>query len=184
MKPLLLLAIVGLAFAGGVMAAGFMGYGPLAFITYNVVVPSVNATTTVIPAYLNLGNLTPGASGSVTANAKVTIGVNGTYTIELTHEDALDHVFSVFNVTVSIGNETVTLNLEHDEAKVYLTAGTYDVTITVNYLVKTQPEPPYTVHDMPFLVLHLKGDHEDHGVGGNSQVNGISQGGDNDNEGD
>lgn len=175
MKQVILLAMVGLAFLGGVATAGFLGYGPLAFISYHILMPT---NVTVIPAYINLGNLTPGSSGTITAKAEVSIGMNGTYTVELIHEDELSHVFSVFNVTVTIGNETVTLNLDHDETHVYLIAGTYDVTITINYVVKQLPKPPYIVNNQPFLVIHPKDFHKHEGS--NSQ--GFNEG--NENESD
>lgn len=161
MKPLpLLLLIVASAAATGVMVAGMHGYGPLAYISYNVIQTSNNNSTEIIPAYINLGNITPGETGTVSANATLVISSNGTYEIELLHTEKLSKVFSSFNVTITIGNTTLTLTLHHDDQELNLTAGKYNVIITIHYKVSDNPQGDLSVNNEPLLIIHPHGDHD------------------------
>jgi hypothetical protein len=164
MKPLLvLLLIVTSAAATGVMLAGMHGYGPLSYISYNVIQTNNNNNSTeIIPAYINLGNITAGETGTVSANATLVISSNGTYEIELLHTEKLSKVFSSFNVTINIGNTTLTLTLHHDDQELNLTAGKYNVIITIHYKVSDNPHGDLRVNNEPLLLIHPHGDH-DHG---------------------
>jgi 2,5-dioxopentanoate dehydrogenase len=166
MKPLLLLLlIVTSAAATGVMLAGMHGYGPLSYISYNVIQTNNNSNNNsieIIPAYINLGNITAGETGTVSANATLVISSNGTYEIELLHTEKLSKVFSSFNVTINIGNTTLTLTLHHDDQELNLTAGKYNVIITIHYKVADNPHGDLRVNNEPLLLIHPHGDH-DHG---------------------
>ncbi|MEJ2780219.1 hypothetical protein WIW89_04730 [Stygiolobus sp. CP850M] len=165
MKPLLLLLlIVTSAAATGVMLAGMHGYGPLSYISYNVIQTNNNSnnSTEIIPAYINLGNITAGETGTVSANATLVISSNGTYEIQLLHTEKLSKVFSSFNVTINIGNTTLTLTLHHDDQELNLTAGKYNVIITIHYKVSDNPHGDLSVNNEPLLLIHPHGDH-DHG---------------------
>jgi len=166
MKPLLLLLlIVTSAAATGVMLAGMHGYGPLSYISYNVIQTNNNSnnnSTEIIPAYINLGNITAGETGTVSANATLVISSNGTYEIELLHTEKLSKVFSSFNVTINIGNTTLTLTLHHDNQELNLTVGKYNVIITIHYRVADNPHGDLHVKNEPLLIIHPHKDH-DHG---------------------
>jgi len=165
MKPLLLLLlIVTSAAATGVMLAGMHGYGPLSYISYNVIQTNNNSNnnTEIIPAYINLGNITAGETGTVSANATLVISSNGTYEIQLSHTEKLSKVFSSFNVTINIGNTTLTLTLYHYDQELNLTAGKYNVIITIYYKVSDNPHGDLSVNNEPLLLIHPYGD-QDHG---------------------
>ncbi|BCU69434.1 hypothetical protein [Stygiolobus caldivivus] len=163
MKNLVLLLLIGLSIgATGVMVAGMHGYGPLAYISYNVINTSNDNSTEIIPAYLNLGNITPGQTGTVSSNATVIISSNGTYEIKLLHVEKLSKVFSSFNVTITIGNTTVTFNLYHHDQDLNLTSGKYLVLIVIHYTVSTHPHGDLSVNNEPLLILHPHGDHKGH----------------------
>ena len=148
------------AIAAGVFAAGMEGYGPLAYISYHIQA-SNSSSAEIIPAYINLGNLTPGMKGNVTATASIVLHENGTYEIKLLHEDKLSKVFSVFNVTVTIGDKTVVLSLSNDEATLNLTAGNYTVYIKIIYQVSEHPHGDLNVKQEPLLIIHPYGNDED-----------------------
>ncbi|QGR19999.1 hypothetical protein [Stygiolobus azoricus] len=156
--PLLLLIVSSVA-ATGVMIAGMHGYGPLGYISYNVIQTNNNSTE-IIPAYINLGNITAGETGTVSANATLVISSNGTYEIKLLHTEKLSKVFSSFNVTISIGKTTLTLTLDHDEQELNLTTGKYNVVITIHYKVSDNPHGDLSVNNEPLLIIHPYGDHE------------------------
>jgi 2,5-dioxopentanoate dehydrogenase len=159
MKPLLLiLLIVTSAAATGVMLAGMHGYGPLSYISYNVVQTNNNSTE-IIPACINLGNITAGETGTVSANATLVISSNGTYEIKLLHAEKLSKVFFSFNVTINIGNVTLTLTLHHYDQELNLTAGKYSVIITIHYKVSDNPHGDLSVNNEPLLLIHPYGDH-------------------------
>ena len=158
MKPLILLLLIAASVgATGLVIAGLHGYGPLAYISYNVQTSNSNQ---IIPAYINLGSLTPGQSGTVTANATIMINQNGTYEIKLLHVEKLSKVFTSFNVTVTIGKETITLNLNHDEQYLNLTSGKYLVVIVINYTVSTHPHGDLHVKNEPLLIIHPEGEQD------------------------
>lgn len=153
MKALLIGLIAMVAIAAGVFAAGLKGYGPIAYISYHVK-SSNSSSAEIIPAYINLGNLTPGMKGNASANALIVLYKNGTYEIKLLHEDKLSDVFSTFNVTVTIGNKTVVLSLSNDEAVLNLTPGNYTVYIKIFYQVSNNPEGDLNVNHEPLLIIH------------------------------
>jgi len=166
MKALLIGLIAMVAIAASVFAAGMDGYGPIAYISYHIQA-SNSSSAEIIPAYINLGNLTPGMKGNVTANATIILHENGTYEIEMLHEDKLSKVFSVFNVTMTIGNKTVVLSLSNYNAKLNLTAGKYIVYIKIFYQVSGYPHGDLNVNQEPFLMIHPYG--KSYGDNGNSQ---------------
>lgn len=157
MKSLLIGLIAMVALATGIFAAGVSGYGPLAYISYHVVVNN-NSTSQVIPAKINLGNLTPGMTGNYTTNATINISNNGTYVIQLLHSEKLSKVFSEFNVTIEIDNNTIMLNLHHTKANITLTAGKYVVIIKIFYTVSNHPKGDLHVKHEPLLIIHPKGE--------------------------
>ncbi len=158
MKTWLLLV---LAFAAGLsgMAVAANMNGVLAYISYHLVSPPPPAYETV-SAYINLGNLTPGESGSVSATAYLYVNSSGYFKIHL-HDEGLEHVFSNFTVVITIGNQTITLNLHRDEASVYLIPGNYTVNITVYYTVSMNPHGPPNVTNKPLVTIKPAGEHEE-----------------------
>lgn len=160
MKALLIGLIAMVAIAAGVFAAGVDGYGPLAYISYHVQA-SNSSSAEIIPAYINLGNLTPGMKGTVTVNSTVTLTKNGTYEISLLHAEKLSKVFSEFNVTITIGNKTITLNLSNDDAYLNLSSGKYNVHIQISYQVSSHPHGDLDVKNEPLLIIHPAHDHLD-----------------------
>jgi len=157
MKALLIGLIAMVAIAGGVFAAGMAGYGPIAYISYHVQ-SSNSSSAEIIPAYINLGNLTPGMKGNTTANASISLHNNGTYEIQLLHEEKLSKVFSEFNVTITIGNKTVMLTLSNNDAYLNLTAGNYTVYIKIFYQVSAHPHGDLDAKNEPLLIIHPYGD--------------------------
>jgi len=152
MKTYLLLVLVATAsLAAGMSIAGVMGYGPLAYISYHI---QSNGQGEVIPAYINLGNLTAGESGNVTANATVVINYNGTYELHLLHGEKLQKVFSEFTVNVTIGNTSVVLTPDNDSVSLYLAKGTYTVLIEVMYQVSQCPKGDLNVNQEPLIIIH------------------------------
>ena len=160
MKALLIGLIAMVAIAAGVFAAGMAGYGPIAYISYHVQ-SSNSSSAEIIPAYINLGNLTPGMNGTITANASISLHDNGTYEIKLLHVEKLSKVFSEFNVTITIGNKTVMLTLSNDDIYLNLTAGNYTVYIKIFYQVSNQPHGDLNVTKEPLLIIHPYGDSND-----------------------
>ncbi|BFH72702.1 hypothetical protein SJAV_06460 [Sulfurisphaera javensis] len=156
MKALVLGLIAMVAIATGIFIAGVEGYGPIAYISYHVQVS--NSTAEIIPAYINLGNLSSGMKGNVTVNATIVISNNGTYVIQLLHSEKLSKVFSEFNVTIEIANKTLLLNLEQTKVNVNLTAGKYIVYIKIFYEVSNHPRGDLNVNKEPLLIIHPKGD--------------------------
>ncbi|MCY0860555.1 MAG: hypothetical protein OWQ54_09010 [Sulfolobaceae archaeon] len=154
MKAQLVALIATAAFLVGLVTAGVSGYGPLAYISYNITPPQSPQQAQIIPAYINLGNLTAGQNGSVTAYAFISIPTNGTYTIDLEHSDSLQNAFSVFIVKVNIGNNSVTLTPEKDSAHVVLSQGKYNVTINITFQVSPNPEGQLSVSQQPLLEIH------------------------------
>ncbi|QIW25087.1 hypothetical protein EWF20_13715 [Sulfolobus sp. S-194] len=155
MKALLIGLIAMVAIATGIFIAGVNGYGPIAYISYHVQVS--NSTSQIIPAYINLGNITPGEKGNITSNATIIISSNGTYVIKLLHSEKLSKVFSEFNITIKIGNETLLLNLHQTEVTVNLTSGKYIVYIKIFYQVSEHPKGDLDVIKEPLLIIHPKG---------------------------
>jgi len=160
MKALLIGLIAMVAIAAGVFAAGIAGYGPISYISYHVQASnsSNQSSAEIIPAYINLGNLTPGMQGTITANASISLNNNGTYEISLEHQDKLSKVFSEFNVTITIGNKTVILTLSNDNAYLNLSTGNYNIYIKISYQVSNQPHGDLSVTNEPLLTIHPYGD--------------------------
>jgi len=152
--PILIATILVSSAVTGVVIAGTYGYGPLAYLSYNIIVPKANQTVTINLAYIDLGNLTPGKAGNVSVTASLSIKENGTYVIKLLHVEKLEKVFSYFNVSVKIGNKTILLTLESPVAKINLTAGNYNVVITVFYKVSLHPKGDLHVKKEPIIVIH------------------------------
>lgn len=155
MKALLIGLIAMVAIATTIFVIGADGYGPLAYISYHLQVS--NSTSQIIPAYINLGNLTPGEKGNITANATIIISSNGTYVIKLLHAEKLSKVFSEFNITIEIENKTLLLNLYQTKVNINLTAGKYIVYIKIFYQVSEHPKGDLNVVNEPLLIIHPKG---------------------------
>ncbi len=141
-----LIALVG----ASVGALASMGYGPFAYISYSV---SGQQGTEIIPVHFDLGNLTAGQQGNVTGNATITIMQTGNYTIKLLHVEKLEKVFSYFNVTLKINNNTYLVNLEKSSTNLTLNNGTYQVEITIFYKVSLNPKAE-DIKNEPLLVIH------------------------------
>ncbi|QPG50280.1 hypothetical protein HFC64_11145 [Saccharolobus solfataricus] len=150
---ILALTLVG-AFLAGLATAGVAGYGPLAYISYHIMVSQQKGQAQVIPAYINLGNLTAGEKGNITATAAINISTNGTYTIDLLHADKLQKIFSNFTVELKINNYTIILTLENDSAHVSLVNGSYNVSILIIYQVSQHPSGDLNVNNEPLLIIH------------------------------
>ncbi|MEJ2776000.1 hypothetical protein WIW90_07220 [Sulfolobaceae archaeon RB850M] len=148
----LLIVVIAATMATGVFVAGMHGYGPLAYISYHIT--ASNSSAEIIPAYINLGNLTAGEKGNVTANATIVISSNGTYEIKLLHIEKLSKVFSYFNVTIEIDGKTILLNLDNDKAYLNLTSGKYTIIITISYQVSNHPKGDLNVNQEPLLIIH------------------------------
>lgn len=159
MKVQLVVAMVALSFMAGLAVAGISGYGPLAYISYNIVVQHMQAQ--VIPAYINLGNLTAGEVGKQSAEAALTIPRNGTYVLKLVDPGDLGEVFSTFTVELGVGGKTIVLTLSNSTAYVTLTQGTYNVTITVMFQVSQSPEGDLHVVNRPLVVIFPASENEE-----------------------
>lgn len=146
MIAIAMVAIV--AGATGAMAAA--GFGPLAYISYTV---QGVKNEQVIAANINLGNLTPGSSGTVTSNATLIISQSGNYTFKLLHQEKLEKVFTTFDVNITINNKTVMLSLQHEESTISLQNGTYTVLITIHYVVSKTPKTEH-VSNEPLIIVH------------------------------
>jgi len=142
-------AMIILAAVGGITIAE-AAVGNLAYITYRIT-NQFNAQPTINPANFNLGNLTAGSSGTITETATVAVPSNGGYEISL-RDKPLEDSFSSFNVTIMMGNYSITLNEENDSASIYLAKGTYSVTITISYTVSGDANNK-TVINQPFLSI-------------------------------
>lgn len=150
-KKATIIAIVLLTTIGisvGVMASSV--YGPFAYISYKV---QGEKEAQMIPAYFDLGELTPGEEGTVQDNATIVIKNSGDYTIELKHVKKLKKVFSEFNVLITIENNTIELNLRYNTYTLFLKSGTYVVNIVINFVVSDHPKSE-DVKNEPLLVIH------------------------------
>ncbi|GAB6947082.1 hypothetical protein JCM16161A_12120 [Vulcanisaeta sp. JCM 16161] len=177
MKTWLLIALAFLAGLSGMAVAANMN-GVLAYLSYHLLLPPPPTYSTVA-AYINLGNLTPGMSGVAKVTAYLYVNSSGYFKVQLHHE-GLDDVFSNFTVVVTIGNQTVVLNLHRDEHTIYLMPGNYTVSITVYYTVKPNPKGPPNVINRPLITIKPVGEHEEkHGgnyTGSDDQGNDDNQG--------
>ncbi|AWR97998.1 hypothetical protein DFR86_10930 [Acidianus sulfidivorans JP7] len=130
-KILLLGLLVPLVIGGIVLADSF--FGTLANITYNITSTSNN--NVIIPANINLGNLTAGMSGNYSTTAKMSLTSSGYYKFKL-NDGALEGEFSNFTVILKFANYTVELTKDHHESeKIYIPSGNYTVTILIYYQV-------------------------------------------------
>lgn len=127
----------------------------LAYVSFTIVGPGPQGEFSVSPAYINLGNLTAGESGSIEAVGVLKLGVGGYVHFKLMHEDLLSREFSNFTVDVALSNYSFILTPEEDEYSVFLRPGTYNVTIRIYYVVS-----PYasnvTASKMPLIAVSLK----------------------------
>jgi|BEDMetMinimDraft_2_1075160.scaffolds.fasta_scaffold00026_15 hypothetical protein len=144
-------------FGGATVAMAASGYGPLAYISYSV---TGTSNEQVVAAHINLGNLNPGASGTVTANATVKVDKSGNYTFKLEEVEKLSKVFSSFNVTINIANHILNLSLNDKRATLYLQNGTYTVLVTIHYVVSNHPKSEH-VENEPLIVFHPAGEDND-----------------------
>ncbi len=168
MKTWLAIALAFFAGLSGMAVAANMN-GVLAYLSYHLILPPPPTYSTVA-AYINLGNLTPGMSGTAEATTYLYVNSSGYFKVELHHED-LGHVFSNFTVVVIIGNQAITLNLHRDEYVVYLGPGNYTTSITVYYTVKLNPKGPPNVVNKPLITIKPVGEHEGNYTASNSQGN-------------
>lgn len=149
----MLAGIILISFMAGIVAAGSMGYGPLAYISFHIESGGGGGGGSLIttPAYIDLGNLTAGSSGSTSATATLEVPSYGKYEFKLENESELKRVFSSFTVTVDVDGAVVVLDLYGDDSRdLYLNPGTYTVSITIDYTVKSNPQQT-TVSNMLFL---------------------------------
>ncbi|ADY02261.1 hypothetical protein VMUT_2064 [Vulcanisaeta moutnovskia 768-28] len=173
MKTWILIALAFLTGLSGMAVAANMN-GVLAYLSYHLILPPPPMYSTVA-AYINLGNLTPGMSGMAKSTAYLYVNSSGYFKVELHHED-LDDVFSNFTAVITIGNQTVALNLHRDKYTIYLTPGNYTVSITVYYTVKPNPEGPPNAINKPLITIKPVGEHEEEHEGNNNQGNDDNQG--------
>ena len=160
MKAWLLITLAFLAGLGGMAIAVNMN-GVLAYISYHLILPPSPAYDTVA-ASINLGNLTSGMSGVAKATAYLHVNSPGYFNMEL-HDDGLDNVFNNFTIIISIGNQTIILNLHRDNYKVYLAPGNYTVSIIIYYTVKSNPEGPPNIVNKPLIMIRPIGEQEHEG---------------------
>jgi 2,5-dioxopentanoate dehydrogenase len=137
----------------GIAAAGTIFSGSLANVSYIIHGNSNTSSDTILPANINLGNLTAGQSGNYSAVASMEIHSPGYYKFELNNY-VLKGEFSNFTAVIKFANYTVILTSDHhnnndhhhnnndhhkayshDEEKVYLQPGNYSVTIYIYYQV-------------------------------------------------
>ena len=153
MLTLLLLA----SFLSGIIAAGSLGYGPLAYISFHIEGGSSGGSLTTTPAYIDLGNLTAGSSGSTSSTAVLEVPSYGKYKFDLENKDELKKVFSSFTVTIEVDGNIIVLDIYGDDSQeVYLNQGSYTVSISIDYTVKSNPQQA-TVNDMLFLKVEGEG---------------------------
>ena len=179
-KALLAAVALLLAASGLATVAALKGTYPLALFSYHVVSQISNSNVSMIqasgnvtvmkPAVINLGNITAGQKGNYTAVAEIAVNSSGWFEVEL-NDSLLKGVFSNFVVKLTIGNQTVTLatgghGKGHDEARIYLTKGDYNVTIVIHYVVSPHPENR-TVTNGALLSIgpYHSHDHDDHDHG-------------------
>ncbi|MEM0175155.1 MAG: hypothetical protein QXK17_06510 [Metallosphaera sp.] len=151
MKPIYL-ALIALLIGSGVAASSVTGFGPIAFISYHII--STQNNITIIPANVNLGNLTPGMKGNVTVNATIVITKTDNYTIMLLHVEKLKKDFSKFVVEIMMEGQTFNLSEEHPSKVLQIQNGTYDVMITIYYKVSLNPKGDLNVSNEPLLIIH------------------------------
>jgi len=165
MKAAYLALVALLVGSTAVAASSVAGYGSLAYITYHIINTN-EGNITIVPANINLGNLTPGEKGNVTVNASVTLSKTDNYTIMLLHLEKLKKDFSEFKAIINIGNKTITIDLDHPFAVLQLSNGTYQVHITIVYQVSQNPSGDLNVNNEPLLIIHPgvvhKDDHHEH----------------------
>lgn len=160
MKSSLIALIAAASFIAGMAAAGVIGYGPLAYISYHIISSTQKAgEVQIIPAYINLGNLTAGENGSVTALAALILNISSNntynnYTVKLLHSDKLQKDFSMFIVELKIGNNTVILTPENNSAQITLANGYYNVSILIIFQVSQNPQGDLNVYNEPLLIIH------------------------------
>ncbi|QKR00325.1 hypothetical protein GWK48_08000 [Metallosphaera tengchongensis] len=184
MKSSILALIALVALGSGIAASSVAGFGPLAYISYHIITAQEqNANITIIPANINLGNLTPGMKGNVTVNATITLSKSDNYTVMLLHVEKLRKAFSEFKVMISLGNETFNVSLDKPYHVLYLQNGTYHVYVTIFYKVSNNPKGDLNVNNEPLLIIHpgIAHDHHDHDHDNGNHDNG-NQGKDQDNE--
>lgn len=180
MKPLYI-GLIALALLGsGVAASSVAGFGPIAYITYHIISNQGNENITILPANIDLGNLTPGMKGNVTANATITLSKADNYTIMLLHVEKLKKDFSSFVVEITIDNQTFNVSEDNPYHVIQLQNGTYQVIIKIFYTVSMNPKGDLNVSNEPLLIIHPgivkdNGDHghgnHDHGDHGNGNQN-------------
>ncbi|MDT7903520.1 MAG: hypothetical protein RQ838_05535 [Caldivirga sp.] len=131
-------------------------HGVLVYISYHLILPPPPSYV-AIPAYVNLGNLTPGMAGSASATAHLYVNSTGYFRVKL-HDDGLNDVFSNLTVVLQIGGRSIILNLERDEATVNLTPGNYTMAVTIYYVVSDNPHgPPYVANKPLITITPIKG---------------------------
>lgn len=157
--PLILLSLVA-GMLGGVAIAGAAGYGPLAYISYHLMTSTHNASVIIVPAYINLGNISPKQHGVISANATIELKENGTFIVKLLHKEKFEKVFSNLTIVLTIGKESVTLSLDHTSQNITLSSGNYTVIITVYYTVSAHPKGDHNVFKEPFIIIHPIGEEE------------------------
>ncbi|BCS92671.1 hypothetical protein L3N51_02079 [Metallosphaera sp. J1] len=178
MKPLYI-GLIALALLGsGVAASSVAGFGPIAYITYHIISNQGNENITIIPANINLGNLTPGMKGNVTTNATITLTKSDNYTVMLLHVEKLKKDFSRFVVEITIDNQTFNVSEHHPYHVIQLQNGTYQVVIKIFYTVSMNPKGDLNVSNEPLLIIHpgIMKDHGDHDHGDHGNGNQNSQG--------
>ncbi|AWS00557.1 hypothetical protein [Metallosphaera hakonensis] len=166
MKPIYL-GLIALALLGsGVAVSSVAGFGPIAYISYHII-SNQNENITIIPANIDLGNLTPGMKGNVSVNSTITLSKTDNYTIMLLHVEKLRKDFSKFVIEITINNETFNVSLDHPRHVVQLENGTYHVELTIFYKVSLHPKGDLTVNNEPLLIIHpgIYKDHGDHDHG-------------------
>lgn len=147
---------------GGIAVAGVAGFGPLAYISYHIMAPQAQQGAMIIPAYINLGNLTPSQAGVVKASATLDLKTNGTFKVILLHREKFSKVFSNFTVVLQFSNnKTVVLSLTQTMENITLSSGNYTVLITLYFTVSSSPHGDLNVFKEPFIIIHPVGQGED-----------------------
>ena len=122
----------------------------------------VSFATTIAPGATQSGS-GPVIISSTSPSGTMTLEVshNTTFIIQMEKQKLIGAAFSVFNVTMTISNETGYYHIfyvtgEHNDRKFTLEKGIYTITVKVNFTPRSTSHN-IEINDVPFLFLHPTG---------------------------